>query len=155
MPRSLRYSAGLAVAAIIAGWALAQQPTLLPGLTIEKAAAGDATLVATLVGIVVGLAVVLPSLFLLFGLVLRGRLDPGPLQRTDATSPAVAPGHAARGIRSATAACSLTGSALVLFGGGLASAIGAVALLVFCALGTVALLRPADLAGPPPDTRRG
>ena len=39
-----RYSAGVAVAAIIAGWALAQQPTFLPGLTIEQAAAGDATL---------------------------------------------------------------------------------------------------------------
>ena len=67
-----RYSAGVAVAAIIAGWALAQQPTVLPGLTIEAAAAGDATLVATLIGLVVGLAIVLPSLFVLFRLVLRG-----------------------------------------------------------------------------------
>jgi cytochrome bd ubiquinol oxidase subunit II len=142
-----RYSAGLAVAAIIAGWALAQQPTFLPGLTIEEAAAGDATLVATLVGLVVGLAIVLPSLFLLFRLVLRGRFDPIPLEGADAAFRIVAPAHAARGVRSATAACLLTGLALVLFGGDLASAIGAVALLAFCALGTVTLLQPADLAG--------
>jgi cytochrome d ubiquinol oxidase subunit II len=34
-----RYVAALAVAATIAGWALAQQPDLLPGLTISEAAA--------------------------------------------------------------------------------------------------------------------
>ena len=34
-----RYSAAAAVAAIIAGWALAQRPTFLPGLTIQQAAA--------------------------------------------------------------------------------------------------------------------
>ena len=35
-----RYCAALAIAAIIAGWALARWPTILPGLTIEQAAAG-------------------------------------------------------------------------------------------------------------------
>ena len=35
-----RYSAAIAVAAIVAGWALAQQPVLLPGLTVSEAAAG-------------------------------------------------------------------------------------------------------------------
>jgi len=144
-----RYSAGLAVAAIIAGWALAQQPTFLPGLTIEEAAAGDATLVATLVGIVAGLAIVLPSLFLLFRLVLRGRFDPAPLHGTDATVRTAAPGYAARGIRSATAACLLAGVTLVLFGGDLANAIGALALVIFCSLGTVTLLQPADLVSSP------
>ena len=34
-----RYSAALAVAAVIAGWGLGQAPDLLPGLTIEQAAA--------------------------------------------------------------------------------------------------------------------
>jgi cytochrome bd ubiquinol oxidase subunit II len=139
-----RYSAAVAVAAIIAGWALAQQPHFLPGLTIEQAAAGEATLVATLVGLVVGLAIVLPSLFVLFRLVLRGQFDP-TTQATGAAPAPAAPGHAARGLHGATAACLLAGAALVLFGGELANAIGALALLGFCALGTVALLQPADL----------
>jgi cytochrome bd-type quinol oxidase subunit 1 len=34
-----RFAAALAVAAIVAGWALAQQPELLPGLTVDQAAA--------------------------------------------------------------------------------------------------------------------
>jgi cytochrome d ubiquinol oxidase subunit II len=140
-----RYSAGLAVAAIIAGWALAQQPTFLPGLTIEEAAAGDATLVATLVGLVAGLAIVLPSLFLLFRLVLRGRFDAATLQVTDAGSGTAAPGGIPRVVRRATAVCLLAGVALVLFGGDLAAVVGALALLAFCALATVALLQPADL----------
>jgi len=148
-----RYCAAVAVAAIIAGWALAQYPTFLPGLTIDEAAAGDATLVATLVGLVAGLAIVLPSLFVLFRLVLRGRLDPLPSEQVDATAWTPAPGRAARGLRGATAACLLAGVALVLFGGDLANALGALALLGFCGVGTVTLLRPDDLAArePPRD----
>ena len=41
-----RYTAALAVAAVIAGWALAQAPDLLPGLTIDQAAAPRDTLIA-------------------------------------------------------------------------------------------------------------
>jgi len=144
-----RYSAAVAVAAIIAGWALAQQPIFLPGLTIEEAAAGDATLVATLVGIAVGLAIVLPSLYVLFGLMLRGRFDP-VARGADVVPAHAAPGRATRGLGGATAAFLLAGLGLVLFGGDLANAIGAVALLAFCALGTVALLQGSDLAGRPP-----
>ena len=81
-----RWSAAVAVGAIVAGWALAQQPLLLPGLTVEQAAAGDATLVALLVSIAIGAVILVPSLALLFGLVLRGRFDerpdePGSLER--------------------------------------------------------------------------
>jgi cytochrome bd ubiquinol oxidase subunit II len=148
-----RYSASVAVASIIAGWALAQQPTFLPGLTIEQAAAGRATLVATLVGLVVGLAIVLPSLFVLFRFVLGGRFDPVSVWEFDAVT-AAAPGRAARGFFGATAACLLAGTALLLLGGALANAIGAVALLAFCALGTVTLLRPADLGSAPPQGSR-
>jgi cytochrome d ubiquinol oxidase subunit II len=70
-----RASAALAVAAVIAGWAAAQDPRVLPGLTIGQAAAGRATLIATIVGVAVGAAVLVPSLALLYSLVLRGRLD--------------------------------------------------------------------------------
>ena len=72
-----RASAGLAVAAIVAGWALAQQPELLPGLTVREAAAGDPTLAAIAISVGGGLLIIAPSLALLFSLVLTGRFDPG------------------------------------------------------------------------------
>ncbi len=81
-----RWSAAVAVGAIVAGWALAQQPLLLPGLTVEQAAASDGTMVALLVSLAIGAVILIPSLALLFGLVLRGRFDeppaePGSLER--------------------------------------------------------------------------
>ena len=36
-----RWSAAVAVGTIVAGWALAQRPQLLPGLTVEQAFSGD------------------------------------------------------------------------------------------------------------------
>ena len=72
-----RYTAAVAVAMIIAGWGLAQEPTFLPGLTVEQAAAGDSTIVVLLVGLAVGALILLPSLFVLFRLVLTGRFDMG------------------------------------------------------------------------------
>ncbi|MDQ4019157.1 MAG: cytochrome d ubiquinol oxidase subunit II, partial [Actinomycetota bacterium] len=70
-----RYLASAAVAAIVVGWALAQRPELLPGLTVEEAAADRSTLLTTIVGVAIGAVIVVPSLALLFGLVLRGRFD--------------------------------------------------------------------------------
>jgi hypothetical protein len=43
----------------------------------------------------------------------------------------------------------LAGAALMLFGGDLASLIGALALVISCSLGTVTLLQPADLVSSP------
>jgi cytochrome d ubiquinol oxidase subunit II len=90
-----RWSAAVAVSAIIAGWGLAQEPSFLPGLTLEEAAAGDATLVAIAVSVGFGLLILLPSLALLFRLVLTGRFDPGreapdgPAATADSTAPAI------------------------------------------------------------------
>jgi cytochrome d ubiquinol oxidase subunit II len=71
-----RFTAAAAVASIVAGWALAQRPDLLPGaITVQDAAAGDATLAALLASMAVGLAILVPALWYLFRLVLRGRLD--------------------------------------------------------------------------------
>ncbi len=72
-----RYAAALAVAATIAGWAFAQQPYMLPGLTIDQAAAPDDTLVAVIVAVLAGGAILFPSLVLLFRLTLGGRLGYG------------------------------------------------------------------------------
>ena len=49
-----RYSAAFAVAAIVAGWAIAQQPELLPGLTVSEAAAPHDVIVAVLVSVAAG-----------------------------------------------------------------------------------------------------
>jgi cytochrome d ubiquinol oxidase subunit II len=73
-----RYTAALAVAAIVAGWALAQSPQFLPGLTVRQAAASHDTLVAVVVAVIAGGALLLPSLGTLFRLVLHGRLDHAP-----------------------------------------------------------------------------
>src|SRR3954453_6719246 len=72
-----RYTAALAVAAIIAGWALAQSPVFLGGLTVREAAAGRETLVAVTVAVLAGAAILFPSLALLFRLVLGGGLGGG------------------------------------------------------------------------------
>jgi cytochrome bd ubiquinol oxidase subunit II len=70
-----RLSAALAVAAVVAGWAAAQAPRMLPGMTITQAAAGSATLVALTVTVACGAVILIPSLGLLYALLLRGRLD--------------------------------------------------------------------------------
>jgi cytochrome bd ubiquinol oxidase subunit II len=71
-----RFVVAVAVAAIVVGWALAQDPYVLPGqLTLDQAAAGDATLTAVLIGIGVGSLILGPSLWWLYRLVLQGRLD--------------------------------------------------------------------------------
>ena len=79
-----RLSAAAAVAAIVAGWALAQEPTFLPGLSIEEAAASDATITAVLIGFGAGLLILLPSLAFLFRLVLTGRFDPAAPLKAEA-----------------------------------------------------------------------
>jgi cytochrome d ubiquinol oxidase subunit II len=70
-----RYSAAAAVAAIVVGWALAQSPELLPGLTVRQAAAPHDALVAVVVAVLAGAVILFPSLALLFRLTLAGRLD--------------------------------------------------------------------------------
>jgi cytochrome d ubiquinol oxidase subunit II len=70
-----RISAALAVAGLIIAWALAQQPTLLPGLSLAQAAASNTTVIALLVAIAMGVVVLFPSLALLFSLFLRGGFD--------------------------------------------------------------------------------
>jgi cytochrome bd ubiquinol oxidase subunit II len=70
-----RFSAALAVAAIVAGWAAAQEPYLLPpDLTVSEAAAPDATLVALLIACGAGMLVLVPALIWLFRLAVSGRL---------------------------------------------------------------------------------
>jgi cytochrome d ubiquinol oxidase subunit II len=71
-----RFTVAAAVAAVVAGWALAQEPYLLPpSLTVDQAAAPDTTLATMLGCAVVGMIVLIPALIYLYRLVLRGDLD--------------------------------------------------------------------------------
>jgi cytochrome bd ubiquinol oxidase subunit II len=71
-----RFASAVAVVAIVVGWALAQRPYLLPpSLTLERAAAADVTLQATIIVVAIAVVVLGPSLWFLYRLVLRGQLD--------------------------------------------------------------------------------
>jgi cytochrome d ubiquinol oxidase subunit II len=70
-----RYGAVVAVAAMVAGWALAQNPVFLPGLTVKQAAASHDVLVAVIVAVVAGGLILVPSLGVLFRLLLLGQFD--------------------------------------------------------------------------------
>jgi cytochrome bd ubiquinol oxidase subunit II len=152
-----RYSAALAVAAVIAGWALAQRPVLLKGLTVQQAAAPHDTLVLVIVAVLGGGLILFPSLALLFRLVLRGRLDYGEDEgAVDAPGLAASDGPgltqllavSASGLLArVAAACLLIGfGALTIAEAGWAHAIGVLALLGFLCVGFLAIV-PAQLAG--------
>jgi cytochrome d ubiquinol oxidase subunit II len=71
-----RWSSAAAVGAITVGWVLAQDPYVLPPrLTLDQAAASDATLATLLIGMAIGAIVLVPSLVYLYRLVLAGRLQ--------------------------------------------------------------------------------
>jgi cytochrome d ubiquinol oxidase subunit II len=142
-----RVGASAAVAAVVAGWALAQQPVVLPGLTVSQAAAPRETLVAVIIAVVAGAVVLFPSLGLLFSLVLRGRFDQGqPAER-----PAVRGGDVMRASRPgllgrSAVACLLAGVGFLnVAEAGWAHAIGVTAFVAFVVLGFLALV-PRDLA---------
>jgi cytochrome d ubiquinol oxidase subunit II len=134
-----RYGASAAVAAIVVGWALAQRPELLPGLTVEEAAAERPTLIATIVGVSLGAVILVPSLALLFGLVLRGCFDrEAPGMDVEESGVRVA-GHR-RPLVWMTLLALVVGLPLTLVAdGGPVQAVGVFALLAFVALGSIAV----------------
>ncbi|HEY3959064.1 MAG TPA: cytochrome d ubiquinol oxidase subunit II, partial [Solirubrobacteraceae bacterium] len=143
-----RYTAALAVAAVIAAWALAQSPLLLPGLTVREAAAPHDTLVVVTVAVLGGALILFPSLGLLFRLVLHGRLDHDaesaarPLPVAPALLSASASGLLAR----VAGACLLAGFGfLTVAEAGWAHAVGVVALFGFMVCGFLAAT-PSQLA---------
>jgi cytochrome d ubiquinol oxidase subunit II len=145
-----RYSAALAVAAVVAGWALAQRPLLLKGLTVQQAAAPHDTLVLVVVAVLGGATILFPSLALLFRLVLAGRLGHGPEPQQGPARAATALVVASRAglLGRIAGACLLAGFGfLTVAESGWAHAIGVIALLGFLVCGFLAVA-PAQLAGP-------
>jgi cytochrome bd ubiquinol oxidase subunit II len=144
------------VPAVIVAWAIAQRPEFLPGLTVEEAAADRAVLVATIGGVAVGAIVLVPSLAILFGLVLRGRFD---REAIEAEVQRDLRGAQHRRLLLALAAIALIVGlpSLLVASGGLLQVIGVVALMTFIALGSIGLISAAVTATSPipgADTKR-
>jgi cytochrome d ubiquinol oxidase subunit II len=137
-----RVVSAVAVAAIIAGWALAQRPEILPGLTISQAAASRATLVATLIGVAAGSLILFPSLGILFRMVLRGSFSTAPAPTAPSEPPHV-PASWDPGRRAALCVVGLAAGVLVLVIGDAdwSIAIGAGLMLVAGACGFVVVAR--------------
>jgi cytochrome bd ubiquinol oxidase subunit II len=138
-----RYGAALAVAAIVAGWALSRWPTVLPGLTVDQAAAGHDTLVWIIVAVLGGGAIVFPSLALLFRLALTGRFraaEAAPAEPAPGRHPRLAPRLLAR----SAIACLTAGFGLLnVADARWAHAIGVVFLFAFVVLAFRAIILPA------------
>ncbi|RCW46304.1 cytochrome bd-I ubiquinol oxidase subunit 2 apoprotein [Halopolyspora algeriensis] len=69
---AVRLTAALAVTGLLWGWGVGQYPYLLPGVTLEEAAATEAVLGATLVSLAVGAVLLIPSLWWLYATFQRG-----------------------------------------------------------------------------------
>ena len=145
-----RYVASVAVAAIVAGWALARWPKVLPSLKISEAAAGHDTLVAVLVVFVVGSVLLIPSMTWLFRLSVTGRFSDsarswrGQVRRD---MPAVA--RPALVVRAALA-CLIVGAGLLnVLDAKWAHVIGVVGLLAFVLLAARAIIFAVITDDPP------
>jgi cytochrome bd ubiquinol oxidase subunit II len=135
-----RYCGALAVAAVVAGWALSRWPTILPGLTIHQAAAGHDTLVWVVAAVLGGGAILFPSLAVLFRLALSGRF-----RAAEATKPE----QAAQGLTAVRSslmarlavACLIVGFVLLnVADARWAHGVGVVCLLSFVVLGFRAII---------------
>jgi cytochrome d ubiquinol oxidase subunit II len=144
-----RVTAGVAVAAIIAGWGFAQSPTFLPGLSIDEAAAGHSTLVSLIVSVALGAVFLVPSLALLFGLKLRGLFDAPPVEPLLSEAERdLSTSDLPRALLSVSAACFSVGACLLFFlDSTWAHVTGGLFLLAFVATGFVAVASSASEPG--------
>ncbi len=145
-----RYAAALALAAVIAGWALAQWPRVLPGLDVQQAAAPYNTLIAVIIAVLGGGAIIFPALAWLFRLTLRGSFDPIPETEPapESEPPPQLPGRPAPTGRVAIAALIVGVGLLVLADAKPLHAVGVASLFVFVVTGFL-WLAPALLPDAP------
>ena len=133
----------MAVAAIIAGWALAQSPLFLPGLTIEAAAAPRTTLIAVTVAVLGGAVISFRHSRCCSGLTSPAVSPKAAKASTSARRPGWS-GHRDTGSLHGTAlACLIAGIGLLTAAeAAWAHALGVVSLFGFVALGFPAALPP-------------
>jgi len=144
-----RYCAALAVAAVVAGWALARWPTILPGLTVDEAAAGHDTLVCLVVAVVAGGVIVFPALAVLFRLTLAGRFRAGPQAGRTETTGTRPPN--ARFLARVAGACLIAGIGLLNIADATwAHGLGVASLLGFIVLAFAAIAVPMPAESAPP-----
>jgi cytochrome bd ubiquinol oxidase subunit II len=134
-----RYTAALAVAAVVAGWALGQNPLLLRDLTVSQAAASRSTLIAVIVAVVAGGVLLFPSLALLFRLTLGGRLGQGPVADEAPVAPPGALGSPRLALRLAGALLIVGVGLTTVADGPWAHGFGVAALLGFVVAGVIAV----------------
>jgi cytochrome bd ubiquinol oxidase subunit II len=138
-----RATAAAAVGAVLVGWVLAQRPDVLPGLSIEDAAAGHSTLVALVIATALGAVLLVPSLAILYGLLLRGLFD----TEAQTERPAVEPADLPPRPWLLTAAATLLGVGTLLtmlFEAPLTLVLGLLALAGFAVCGFLALAAPLE-----------
>jgi cytochrome d ubiquinol oxidase subunit II len=136
-----RVSAAIAVAALVGGWALAQNPVLLAGLTVREAAAPDNVMALLVVVILAGGVILFPSLGLLFRLVLRGSFAAAPTVKPGAplAGPSGGLAPAVRTTRVAGACFAIGAAFLVIGDSAWPHVVGVAALAAFIILGLSAL----------------
>jgi cytochrome d ubiquinol oxidase subunit II len=138
-----RYGVAVPIAAVIAGWAFARYPTLLPGLSVHGAAAPRDTLICLIVAVLAGGALLFPSLALLFRLLLGGHLQSATAEEAGPSPGPATPLRPGLGVRASVA--------LLIVGVGMlnaadppwAHAIGVVSLFGFIVVGFAAIVPPA------------
>ncbi len=155
-----RASAAVAVAGLIIGFALAQDPIFLPGLTLAQAAAPTSTLVPELFAIAAGAVILFPSLGFLFTLQLGGNFNATEQDRSAgaARPPADVGGMLAssrQGLAARGAIAGLLGGLgfLTAADAPWAHIVGVICLAV-CAVCAVAAVGPAELAAGEPHEHR-
>jgi cytochrome d ubiquinol oxidase subunit II len=150
-----RYGAALAVASVLAGWAIARWPLILPNLSVYRAAAGHDTLVCLVVAVIAGGVILFPALGLLFRLTLAGGFERSRLEEPH-DAPRTRLALQSRLVARLAAAALIAGVALLTFADAAwAHAVGVVCLFGFglaaFAAVTVDVLPWAADTGPPTD----
>jgi cytochrome d ubiquinol oxidase subunit II len=143
-----RYVVALAIAAVLVGWALAQWPRILPGLNIRQAASSHDVLVAVIVAVIGGGAIVFPSLIWLFRLSLRGSFDDRSASEQPISVRTASDTHTVLTGRIAVATLVIGTGLLVFADAKAAHVVAIVSLLVFVVTGFLALV-PALLPDEP------
>jgi cytochrome d ubiquinol oxidase subunit II len=138
-----RATAAAAVGAVLVGWVLAQRPDVLPGLSIHQAAAGRSTLVALVIATAIGAVLLVPSLVILYGLLLRGRFDVEGRDLRAAGEPLPAPDRA-RLLPVAAALFGVGAFLMVFFDAPLTIVLGLLALTGFAVCGFFVLSAPVE-----------
>ena len=138
-----RATAAAAVGAVLVGWVLAQRPDVLPGLSIHQAAAGRSTLIALVIATAIGAVLLIPSLVILYGLLLGGRFDADAEDARAAAPTADAPSYS-RLLPVAGGLFAIGVVLMVFFDAPITLTLGLLCLFAFAVCGFLVLAAPVE-----------